>query len=148
MNPDPEIAPRHRALAAAPRAEVIALAALLAGRHQVLPRALPQEGLVLLTMEDGVFHDHFHLGELPVATAEVEVAGVRGGACLVGGDRAWAEAAAVCDAVAAGRLAGSDAVDRLLATGRDRIAQTGRERAAMRAATRVMFAELGEEPPC
>ncbi len=148
MNPDSAIALRHRALVAAPRAEVVALAARLAGRHEVRPHALPQEGLVLLTLEDGVFRDHFHLGELAVATAEVEVAGVRGGACLVGGDREWAEAAAVCDAVVAGRLAGVDEVEQLLATGWDKIGQTASERAAMRAATRVRFAELGEEPPC
>lgn len=138
------------AIAAVPRAELRALADALAARHAVRHAAVPQAGAFLLTMEDGVFRDRWNIGEVPAATAAVEVEDgdgtvARGGAALLHATAADAVAAAVCDAVLAGRLAGWEPVAALVARGEARRAEAGRRRAAILATTSVDFAELGDE---
>ena len=124
-----------------------ALARDLAVRH----RSLPQDGLWMLTMCDGVAGEPFHAGELPVAEARIEVedrAGVRaeGGARLLLAAPEDALAAAICDAVWSGNLAGSDLVAELAASGRAAAVSRDLRRAAVRESTRVQFADLGETP--
>ncbi|MCK6487396.1 MAG: phosphonate C-P lyase system protein PhnG [Planctomycetes bacterium] len=132
------------AVAAESPADLAALAHRLAAGLPVRHLGVPQEGLALLTMEDGVCGDRFHLGEAALAVAHVEVGGSAGGAAILGATTATAVAAAVCDAVAAGGLPGAEAVHALAARGRAARAERDRRRAQMRAATRVDFAELGE----
>lgn len=128
--------------------EVVALGERLAAGLALRHLAVPQEGLALLTMEDGVCGDRFHLGEAALATAHVEVrAGgtlAQGGAAILGARREVAVAAAVCDAVAAAGLPGAEEALALAAAGAALGAERARRRDAMRSATRVDFAELGE----
>lgn len=138
------------ALTAAPAAEVTALGNHLAADHRVAPLSVPQAGLYLLTMRDGVFHDRFNLGEIPVATAAVEVVasdGTRatGGASLLGDSLELAGAVAVCDAVLAHRLAGWQQVADLVARGAAVRAKTARVRGAMLTRTAVDFGGLGDD---
>lgn len=138
------------ALAAVPADEVVALGHRLAAQHRVVPLSVPQAGLVLLTMRDGVFHDRWNLGEVPVATASVEVIaadGTRatGGASLVGDSMELAGAVAVCDAVLAHRLAGWREVAELVARGLAARERTALVRAAMLQRTAVDFGGLGED---
>jgi alpha-D-ribose 1-methylphosphonate 5-triphosphate synthase subunit PhnG len=135
-------------VAAAPRAELEALGARLGTRHRVRLATVPQDGLYLLTMEDGIYQERFFLGEIPVATAVVELdtpAGtVRGGASLMAATVAQAEAAAVCDVVLAHRLDGCDEVAALRQLGAVRRHELARQRAAMTVATRVSFSDLSD----
>ena len=138
------------ALTALPAADVVALGERLSAIHRVAPLSVPQAGLYLLSMRDGVFHDRYHLGEIPVATAAVEVIaadGVRatGGASLLGDSLAMAGAVAVCDAVLAHRLAGWQEVAELVARGAEARAGTARVRGAMLQRTAVDFGGLGED---
>lgn len=63
--------------------------------------APPEVGLVVMQVREPVCDERFHLGEVVVTRAEVEVAGARGWAMRLGNDRVATLAAAVCDAVAA-----------------------------------------------
>lgn len=53
-----------------------------------------------MQVREPVCAERFHLGEVVVTRAEVEVAGARGWAMRLGTDRVATLAAAVCDAVA------------------------------------------------
>jgi phosphonate C-P lyase system protein PhnG len=137
------------ALAAVPAAAVLALGEDLARRHQVRHAAVPQDGLYLLALEDGIRQEPWHIGEIPVASALVEVSAAdgrqaRGGAVLMGASVELATAAAVCDAVLRAGFAGADAVATLVEQGRVVQARTARERAVQRTATRVDFADLAD----
>jgi len=63
--------------------------------------APPEVGLVVMQVREPVCDERFHLGEVVVTRAEVEIAGARGWAMRLGNDRVATLAAAVCDAVAA-----------------------------------------------
>lgn len=139
----------HAALSASAHQDVRDVGEALAAHLTVRHLAVPQDGLWMLTLRDGVAHEPFYLGELPVAQARVAVhdaAGnqAEGGARLIGASAAVAVAAAVCDAVWAGHLAGRDHVVALAARGHAAATQRDRRRAGLREATRVRFTELGE----
>lgn len=137
------------ALAAAPPAEVTALGERLAVLHRIRHAAVPQDGLYLLTLEDGIRQEPWHIGEIPVASALVEVSAAdgrqtRGGAALMGVAADVVTAVAVCDAVLRAGFAGADEVTALVQRGRTILARIASERAAERAATRVDFADLAD----
>ncbi len=137
-------------LAAAPPEHVIAVADGLATRYRVQALSVPRSGLALLAMQDAVFGEPFHLGEVPLATAAVTViddAGREhtGGAALLSDRDDLVTAAAVCDAVLRAKLAGWEAVADLCAAGAERRAQREAARAQARENTRVDFAELGQD---
>jgi alpha-D-ribose 1-methylphosphonate 5-triphosphate synthase subunit PhnG len=112
-------------------------------RHVIVPRA----ALRLLPVVDSVHGDAFHLGEVPVARACVEVAAPdgrrgEGGAEILGDSVDLAVAIAVLDAILAADLPGAARVAALIEEGRDRLRQVRAERAAMLAATRVDFSSM------
>ena len=138
------------ALSAVPADDVAALGRRLSDLHRVAAISVPQAGLSLLTMRDGVFHDRWNLGEIPVATAAVEVIaadGTRatGGASVIGDAVELASAIAVCDAVLAHRLAGWTEVAELIRRGEAARAETARVRASMLQRTAVDFGGLGDD---
>jgi alpha-D-ribose 1-methylphosphonate 5-triphosphate synthase subunit PhnG len=104
-----------RALAALETSRLKALAAEVSQQLAVEPRVLPQAGLRLLHMTDGVLGQGFYLGEIPVASAAVLLehpsgARAEGGAELMGDDAELATALAILDGVLAGRLPGWERV--------------------------------------
>jgi phosphonate C-P lyase system protein PhnG len=144
---DPELNPD---LAAAPRGEALATAALVAAGRTVEPVIVPAEGLWLLRLAEPVRDDRFFVGEVPAAQAAVELrdpvlGACRGGAVLLHGDAEWAGALAVCDAVARSGWPGATEVATLRERGRAARRDQARMRAAIRERTRVSFAELGQE---
>lgn len=137
------------ALAAAPLAEVLDLGERLTLRHCVRHASVPQDGLFLLALEDGIRQEPWYIGEIPVASVLVEVSAAdgrktRGGAVLMGVDAAFATAVAVCDAVLRAGFDGAEEVASLVQRGRMTLTQRASERAAQRAATRVDFADLAD----
>lgn len=104
--------------------------------------APPEVGLVVMQVREPVGAERFHLGEVVVTRAEVEIAGARGWAMRLGNDRVATLAAAVCDAVAAngGRLAGD--VASLCETTRRRRAEAAADEWRDIARTIVNFEEL------
>lgn len=137
-------------LAAAPRADVIALAERLGEGRAVDHLQVPQEGLWLLRLAEPVRGDRFFLGEVPVASAciglrDPGLGEARGGAAIIGGDREQAVAAAVCDAVLSAGWPGADEVGRMAALGAAARREAAARRAAILERTRVDFNELGQE---
>lgn len=137
------------ALAAVAASDVVDLGERLATRHRIRHLAVPQDGLYLLTLEDGIRQEPWHIGEIPVASALVEVSAAdgrqeRGGAALMGVTAEFATAVAVCDAVLRAGFDGADEVTDLVQRGRASLARITAERAAERAATRVDFADLAD----
>ena len=134
---------RAELLAVAEAEEVVALAeSCLAEYGNPVLLAPPEVGLVVMQVREPVCAERFHLGEVVVTRAEVEVAGARGWAMRLGDDRVATLAAAVCDAVAAGGGALAADVEQLCAA-------TERRRAERQAAewddiapTIVTFEEL------
>lgn len=135
-----------QALAYAPRAQVLTLAGQIRSSTTVIHLTIPDEGLWMLTMEDGVFQDQFYLGEIPAASAAVELGdGSRGSAILLGDDVEQAESIAICLAALKGDRSESVAIRELIQEGLRVQTQTSTTRDAMRASSRVAFAELGEQ---
>lgn len=137
-------------VAAAPPDQVIAVADGLATRYRVQPLSVPRSGLALLAMQDAVFGEPFHLGEVPLATAAVTVVDDdgrehAGGAALLSDREDLVTAAAICDAVWRGKLAGWETVVELCAMGAELRARREAARAQARDNTRVDFAELGQD---
>ncbi len=104
--------------------------------------APPEVGLVVMQVREPVGAERFHLGEVVVTRAEVEITGARGWAMRLGNDRVATLAAAVCDAVAAngGPLAGD--VASLCETTRRRQAEAAADEWHDIAPTIVTFEEL------
>lgn len=96
---------RAELLALAGSAELVALAdRCLADGATPTVLVAPEVGCVATEVVDPVGAERFLLGDVLACRAEVELAGHRGWAMRLGGDRAAALAAAVCDAeVEAGR---------------------------------------------
>ena len=93
---------RAELLAVAEPGAVVELAeACLAEFGDPVLVAPPEVGLVVMQVREPVCDERFHLGEVVVTRAEVEIAGSRGWAMRLGNDRVATLAAAVCDAVAA-----------------------------------------------
>lgn len=136
-----------RALTAQPKSAVMAVASLATSGCSVRPLAPAQEGLALLTLRDAVFGERFHLGEVPLAEARVEVTTTdgrsgRGAARVLDDDAELAAALAVCDAVLANDLPGANEVRRLVEEGAIRRAAEDERRRALLDRTRVDFALL------
>ncbi|MEM1335242.1 MAG: phosphonate C-P lyase system protein PhnG [Actinomycetota bacterium] len=62
--------------------------------------APPETGIVMLQVREPVARERFHLGEVVVTRADVEMAGHRGWCMRQGTDRTATLAAAICEAVA------------------------------------------------
>jgi alpha-D-ribose 1-methylphosphonate 5-triphosphate synthase subunit PhnG len=137
-----------RQLMAVPAAEVIAVAATLASQYQIEDVTLPQAGLALMQLRDSALNEAYYPGEIPLASARVMLTSKDGaqyeGAAQVMHDSAtFARAVAVIDAVLAGNLPGSEAVEPLLDRGAALLTQQSITRKKMLARTRVDFALLG-----
>lgn len=126
------------------------LAENLAKNWQINYLTLPQAGLCLLSLEDGVFHQPYYLGEIPIANAGIELKDEAGqsftGAAQVMGDSAdFAVALAVCDAVMAHQLSGWEQVAELIEQGMEKCSLEDLQRGAMLAKTKVNFSLLVQE---
>ncbi|MEM8621409.1 MAG: phosphonate C-P lyase system protein PhnG [Actinomycetota bacterium] len=103
LTTDERTAIEHRAemLAAATADDVRACAdRCLAILGEPVVIEAPTTGIVMMQVREPVACERFHLGEVVVTRAEVELAGHRGWATRMGGDRVTALAAAICDAAA------------------------------------------------
>ncbi|HSL58535.1 MAG TPA: phosphonate C-P lyase system protein PhnG, partial [Acidimicrobiales bacterium] len=99
---------RAELLAAAPAESLIALAErCLADGTDPVVVAGPEVGMVMLTVREPVARERFHLGEVLVTRAEVELDGARGWAMRAGDDRLATLAAAVLDAEVEARRPGA-----------------------------------------
>lgn len=137
------------ALAALPADEIKLAAEVIAQTHEVRDIGLPQAGLGLLTLRDGVFHEPFYLGEVPVARAHVVVSThdgheASGGAVLIDDRTRLARALAILDAALAARLPGWEAVATLVERGDALRVQRDTQRRHILKRTRVDFALLGQ----
>jgi len=113
-------------------------------------KSLPQSGLGMLKLRDGALQEPFYLGEIPVASAWVELTlangdKAEGAAQVMDDDKDLAEALAVCDAVLANQLVGHDLLTSLLQQGADKLAAEQRNRKQMLKRTHVDFSLLGAE---
>ncbi|HET19595.1 MAG TPA: phosphonate C-P lyase system protein PhnG [Chromatiales bacterium] len=141
-------------LRAAPRADL--LEARAAALEALQPRhlALPQNGLALLPLKDGAFHETFNLGEIPLARVHLALTDstgreARGAAWVMEDDMATVEALAIADALLAAHRTEApwpqaEAFARLLALGERAIERLDAERKVILAATTVDFSLLGE----
>ncbi len=117
---------------------------------QIQYRSLPQNGLSLLTMQDGVFHESYYLGEIPISQAHLSLINEQGesydGAAQVMTDSEdLAVALAVCDAVMAHQLLGWEKVARYIELGMKKREEENLIRGAMLAKTKVNFSLLSKE---
>jgi len=136
-----------RSLTAHSKSAVMAVASLASSGCSVRALAPAQEGLALLTLRDAVLGERFHLGEVPLAEARVEVTSAdgrsgRGAARVLDDDAELAAALAVCDAVLTADLPGADEVRRLVVEGAALRAADDDRRRALLDRTRVDFALL------
>lgn len=102
----------------------------------------PEVGLIVMQVREPVCAERFHLGEVVVTRAEVDIAGARGWAMRLGNDRVATLAAAVCDAVAANGGALADEVTALCETTQRRRAEAKAQEWQDIAPTIVSFEEL------
>lgn len=148
---------------AAPREALIAAARTARTGLAIRYLALPQNGLALLPLKDGAYHETFNLGEIPLARvhlaltrADGHTAGMeaRGAAWVMEDDMTMVEALALADALLAAGWPEAAPFEALLAEGARAIERQTFERKALLAATTVDFSLLGmaeddddEEPP-
>lgn len=130
-------------LAAAEPEELRELAdACLADGAPVTVVLAPEVGTVSVQVREPVAEQRFLLGDVLACRAEVEVAGQRGWAMRLGGDRAATLAAAVLDAEAAAGRPRTSTVDELCARVAQRLAVRDEREWAELAPTMVEFEEL------
>lgn len=139
-----------RALTAHPYQTILSVVEILAKNWQINYQVVPQSGLNLLQLEDGVFHEPYYLGEIPVASAQIEIINERGesfvGAAQVMNDSAdLAVVLAVCDAVMAHQLPGWQQVAQLIQQGAEQRLLEELQRGAMLTKTKVDFSLLSQE---
>lgn len=139
-----------RALTAHSPQTIQALAESLTTSLQVNYKSLPQSGLSLLQMEDGVFHESYYLGEIPVASAWIELTNLadesfEGAAQVMSDSAELAVALAVCDAVMAYQLPGWKEVANLIQQGMEKRTWEELQQGAMLAKTKVSFSLLSQE---
>ncbi len=147
------IPPRNlwiRALTAHPAQTLQMMVENLAKNWQVNYQLIPQSGLSLLQVKDGVFHEPYYLGEIPLANAQIEIIDERGesfmGAALVMSDSVnLAVALAVCDAVMAHELSGWQQIAELIQQGIEKRSLEDLQRGAMLSKTKVNFSLLAQE---
>jgi len=114
---------------------------------QISPKSLPQSGLAMLKLQDSAYCEPFYLGEIPLATAWLEIMTLEGstaeGAARIMTDNIdLVQALAVCDAILANRLPGYERIVELIKQGQKICAQEEQRRKSMLAATRVDFSLL------
>lgn len=136
-----------RLLMACPPIEVCELAQQLSSDWQLNYKSLPQSGLGMMKVRDGAFNEPFYLGEIPLASAWVELVlpsgdKAEGAAQVMSDDQNLAEAIAICDAVLANQLAGKELLMTLLQKGADSLLRENRNRQHMLHHTRVDFSLL------
>lgn len=147
------IPPRNlwiRTLTAHANQTVLKMAETLAQNWQINYKFLPQVGLSLLQVEDGVFHEPYYLGEIPLASVQIEIIDERSevfiGAAQVMSDSVdLAIALAVCDVVMIHQLPGWQQVAKLIKQGMEKRALEDLQRGAMLARTKVDFSLLNQE---
>ncbi|MCC6574935.1 MAG: phosphonate C-P lyase system protein PhnG [Planctomycetes bacterium] len=135
------------ALSALPRRIVFDSARRLTLDAQVQPQALAQAGLAMLRVREGALGEVFNLGEIPLATAQVEVVDddgrkSRGAAQVMDASAEYAQALAILDAIMAGNLRGAHEVVELIESGLALRRAEASQREAMLARTRVDFSLL------
>ena len=136
-----------RLLMAVDEQDVHQLAEKLTKDWQLNYKSLPQSGLGMLKLRDGALHEPFYLGEIPIASAWVELTlpngdKAEGAAQVMDDSQQLAEAIAVCDAILANKLSGHEAITALMQQGADSIAAEGANRKQILARTHVDFSLL------
>lgn len=136
-----------RLLTAVNEQQVHQLAEQLTKEWQLHYKSLPQSGLGMLKLRDGALQEPFYLGEIPIASAWVELTLPNGdkneGAAQVMNDsKELAEAIAVCDAILANKLTGHELIYALMQQGADSIAAEQANRKQILARTHVDFSLL------
>lgn len=139
-----------RALTAHSPHGVQSLAERLAENFELSYKSLPQAGLSLLKMEDGAFCEPYYLGEIPIASAWIEVTNsacesFEGAAQVMSDSAEFAVALAVCDAVMAHLLPGWEEVANLIEQGLEKRDLEERQQGAILARTKVSFSLLSQE---
>ncbi len=139
-----------KALTAHPLETISNLAEEITKNWQIKHRNLPKNGLSLLTLQDGVFHDPYYLGEIPISHAYLSLINEQGdsydGAAQVMGDSEdLAVALAVCDAVMANQLKGWEQVANYIELGMKKREKENNLRGAILAKTKVNFSLLSQE---
>ncbi len=117
---------------------------------QIKYKVLPQNGLSLLTLQDGVFHEPYYLGEIPISHAYLSLINEQGdsydGAAQVMTDSEdLVVALAVCDAVMANQLKGWEQVANYIELGMKKREEENHIRGTMLAKTKVNFSFLSQE---
>lgn len=133
-----------RALATQPKTEINAILAVIGKDWVINPVQLSQAGLAMLQLCDSAFNDPYFLGEIPLATAWIEITTkqgdkFQGAAQLMDDDQEKIETLAVCDAVLANQLPGWQEIYRFVEIGMVEITEKQNLRNAMLAKTRVDF---------
>ncbi len=133
-----------RALATQPIIKIDAILADLGKAWIIKPVQLSQAGLAMLQLCDSAFNDPYFLGEIPLATAWIEITteqGERfqGAAQLMDDDQERIEILAICDAVLANQLPGWQTLYRIMEIGMKELVEKQNLRNAMLAKTRVDF---------
>jgi len=133
-----------RVLTAHPPATIVGLADELTNGWQIHHQIVPQDGLALLPLRDSVFGEDFYLGEVPVASAWVQLISssgqkMEGAAQVMGASAEVATALAVLDAIAANQAPGSERVWLAMERGMEVRQQEEQVRIAMLERTRVNF---------
>ena len=136
------------ALQQVPREEVGSAAKAVAKRYMVEPVEIPESGLYLLQLEDGVMNERFYLGEISGSRAVVRLGepgsgwSWEGGAIIMADDAELAEWVAICDAILSNHLDGWEVVQELVGRGMKIIEAEQEKRREMLARTRVDFSLL------
>ena len=138
-----------RALTAHPETMIIELANRLKKGWEMTHEALPETGLSLLQMQDGVFEEPYYLGEIPLSTAWVKLTANgeswQGAASVMSDTPGLAVALAICDAILANQLPGWQQVLQVLEQGIVKKQEEETLRGAMLAKTRVNLSLLTPE---
>ena len=138
-----------RAVTAHPETTVIELANRLKKGWEITHEALPEPGLSLLQMQDGVFKQSYYLGEIPLSTAWVKLTANgeswQGAASVMNDTPGLAVALAICDAILANQLPGWEQVLQAVKQGIVKRQEEEALRGAMLAKTRVNLSLLTPE---
>lgn len=141
-----------RLLLAAPRESLLAAAQAARSGLAIRYLAMPQNGLALLPLKDGAYHENFNLGEIPLARVylaltrtdgHTEGMEARGAAWVMEDDMRCVEALAVADALLAAGWPEAAPFQALLAEGTRAIDRQTFERRVLLDATTVDFSLLG-----
>ena len=137
------------ALQAVPRESIEGVVESITSNYEVIPLELPEAGLYLLQLEDGVSSEPFYAGEISAARAMVRLkddggSTYDGAAVIMKDDAILAQWVAVCDSVLSHRLSGHEEVSELVREGLELRREEDRIRQAILASTAVDFSLLEE----